>query len=1018
MQSPSSLRLIAFSLLLFAASLAGYSWWNFVVSKQQVREDILTHSTKRVTQLADVQAQHIEALILGADLALRQFRDAVQYAAPKDDDATLKRTIDSFPPGSVVDFVAVDRQGYVVYPKSLAIKRHYLGDRDFYKYHVGSTQDRLFISKPILGRLKDNWIIPITRPMIGDHGFSGVAIFTLSPEYLSSNLARLDMDPGDAVTLFYKDGTYVARSSKGQDLLGKTVPSDRPFLAANAADHGVFRTVSNVDAVARIFAWARLKGYPLVINVGLDERTILGPVENEIALDRVRLELSIVILLAFATAVFILLLRVARKDEQLAGSLVLLQQSEDTLKKISKHVPGIIFQLRMDRNGKFSFPFVSDALRDLYGLAPEEVRGNASPFFAFRDLDDADGLATSMTESASSLSRWHREYRVVLPGHGVRWRMGDAVPERLEDGSILWHGFITDITDRKNSEDRRRLNSRIVETVGEAIMVTDTDANIVAVNPAFCRITGYSEAEVLGKHPRILNSDRHNEAFHRAMWQSLREDGSWAGEIWNRRKNGEIFPEWQTISCLKDEAGRITQYVAVFADLTEIRKAQEIAEQLSWRDTLTGLANRALFLRQLEKSLSNAHREQRSANVLLLNLDRFKDTNEARGLMVGDEVLKAIAQQFTQVLHEDDQLARLDADEFAVLLPHLATSREQAGREALAVAEKLLAVLRTDIEVDGEHFPLEASIGIALFPENVQETASDVLRQANTAMHQAKSVGGGGIVFFEAAMGQVVKERYRLERDLRQAIEGGELRVFLQPQVNAARQHVGAEALVRWQHPERGLLPPAVFVPVAEGSDLIVELDRWMLTEVCKLLARLDTNKRSIRISVNISPRHFQKNDFVEVVKRILATTGADPSYIVLEVTEGTIVGDLGDVARKMTALSSLGIHFSLDDFGTGYSSLAYLKRLPIHELKIDKSFIDDVASDSNSAALVETILAVAQHLRLRVVAEGVETPQQAEFLNKHGHVIRQGYLYGRPEPAAAWESHLSDWEPTATILP
>jgi len=552
------------------------------------------------------------------------------------------------------------------------------------------------------------------------------------------------------------------------------------------------------------------------------------------------------------------------------------------------------------------------------------------------------------------------------------------------------------------------VNARVFEAIGEAVMVTDAQANIVAVNPAFCRITGYSEEEVLGRSARILNSDRHTRAFHQAVWQALREHGEWAGEIWNRRKNGDVFPEWQTITSVRDQNERIVQYVAVFSDLSEIRKAQEAAEHLSWRDALTGLANRALFLRQLGQTLAIAHREGRYADVLLLDLDRYQEIVEARGPALGDAVLKSVAESLAGILHPDDLLARLDSDEFAVLLPRLIIARETAGREALAVAEKLREILRTGITVDSEHFPLDASIGIALFPESGQEGASDVLRQANMAMHQSKAAGGGCAVFFEAVMGRTVRDRYRVERELRIAVDEGQLRLYLQTQVDAAGRPVGAEALVRWQHPERGLLPPGVFIPLAEASDLIVAVDRWMLSAVCRMLARLDAAGSTLRISVNISPRHFQKDDFVDEVKRQLMASGADPSHLVLEVTEGLVIGNFADVIAKMTLLSALGIHFSMDDFGTGYSSLAYLKRLPIHELKIDKSFIDDVTTDPNDAALVETILAVAQHLSLQVVAEGVETQAQADFLNGHGQVIHQGYLYGRPEPVGTWLAQLT----------
>jgi len=571
-----------------------------------------------------------------------------------------------------------------------------------------------------------------------------------------------------------------------------------------------------------------------------------------------------------------------------------------------------------------------------------------------------------------------------------------------------------DITERKQTETRQRLAARIFETTGEAVMVTDTDANIVLVNPAFCRITGYSAAEVLGKNPRLLNSEQHEPAFHQAMWQSLQASGNWSGEVWNRRKSGEIFPEWETVSSVTDESGKIRHYVAVFADLSEIRHARAAAEQLSWRDSLTGLANRALFLKRLEQTLDNTQRQGRFADVLLLDLDRFKDINEARGLAVGDALLKAVAERLGQVLHSDDVLARLDSDEFAVLLPRPAMSWDAAGREALAVAEKLRTALRESITLDGESMHLDASIGIAMFPDRAAETASDVLRQADMAMHRAKDEGGSRAVFFETGMGETVRERYELESELRHAIDNKQLRLYLQPQVDAGARQVGAEALVRWQHPERGLVAPGAFIPLAEASDLIVAIDRWMLGEVCRLLARLEQTGHTLRIAVNVSPRHFSRPDFVEEVKRQLAASGAEPTRLVLEVTEGLVIGDVADVVAKMTALTALGLHFSMDDFGTGYSSLSYLKRLPIHELKIDKSFIDDVPNDLNDVALVETILAVAQHLHLQVVAEGVETEAQAAFLKARGNVIYQGYLYGRPQPVETWLARLPPAEELA----
>lgn len=627
-------------------------------------------------------------------------------------------------------------------------------------------------------------------------------------------------------------------------------------------------------------------------------------------------------------------------------------------------------------------------LLELGGFPPE----------AFASCQKSDELAWQ----AGKLLRV--EEALSPDGSGQRTFDIIKVPLFNEDGSRK--GLVVvgrDITQLRQTEAQQRLAARVFETTGEAIMVTDANASIVLVNPAFCRITGYSETEVLGRNPRILNSGRHDWGFHARMWQSLKAKGAWSGEIWNQRKNGEIFPEWQTVSSVRDENGTITHYVSVFADLSEIREAQETAELLSWHDSLTGLPNREHFIKELNSALARAHREERFADVLLLDLDRFKDINEARGLVFGDKLLKTVSDRLREVLHDDDVIARFVADEFAILLWRPAVARDVAGRWALGVAERLRTLLQDTIEVEGEVIHLDASIGVALFPESSQTMATDLLSQADMAVHQAKADGGGRTVFFEKAMGEAVQERFELERELRQAIHEGQLRLYLQSQFDGAGQVVGAEALVRWKHPVRGLVPPGAFIPLAETSDLIVAIDHWVLTEVCQLLVKLDAEGEARRISVNISPRHFNKPDFVEEVTRCLSASGADPTHLVLEVTEGTVIHDIDSIVTKMNQLSALGIHFSMDDFGTGYSSLSYLKRLPIHELKIDKSFIEDVPDDPNDTALVETILAVAHHLHLQVVAEGVERATQARFLKAHGGVIYQGYLYGRPLPVEEW---------------
>lgn len=548
----------------------------------------------------------------------------------------------------------------------------------------------------------------------------------------------------------------------------------------------------------------------------------------------------------------------------------------------------------------------------------------------------------------------------------------------------------------RESEDKYRT---VVTTAQDGFWLVNRRGQLLEVNDAYVEFSGYSRPELLKMSIADLESETSPKEVNERVERIIAQ-GYDLFETLHRTRSGLVKPVEISVTYRAEQGGLFSVFIR---DLSTRNEAEARIQRLSHFDPLTGLGNRALFLEKLDSTLLKARREGRFASALLLNIDRFKDINEARGLAFGDALLKCVGETISDALHAEDMLARLDSDEFAVLLPCHAGSREEVGREALGVAEKLRSVLLNRLEIDDEAVHVEASIGIALFPESPQEIASDVLRQADMAMHQAKGEGGNRVVFFEVAMGEMVRQRYTLERELRKAIGDGQLRIYLQPQVNAAGTQVGAEALVRWQHPERGLIPPGMFIPLAEASDLIVAVDRWMLAEVCRLLVSLDQAGRGLQLSVNVSPRHFGRSDFVAEVKRQLQVSGADPAYLVLEITEGLVIGNIDDVVAKMSALAALGIHFSMDDFGTGYSSLAYLKRLPIHELKIDKSFTQDAPIDPNDGALVETILAVAKHLQLRVVAEGVETQAQADFLNARGNIVHQGYLFGRPEPSDEW---------------
>ncbi len=557
-----------------------------------------------------------------------------------------------------------------------------------------------------------------------------------------------------------------------------------------------------------------------------------------------------------------------------------LQSSLNLLNNLADHVPGALYQYRLRPDGSSYFPFVSASVARLYEVTPEQARQDATVMISRAHPDDIEAMRASISTSATTLQPWHLEYRVVLPQQGVRWCQGNAEPEMLPDGSILWHGYISDITERKQAE----------------------------------------------------------AATHR----------------------------------------------------------------LAYFDALTGLPNRRLLTDRIAQALAAAQRAGQVGALMFIDLDNFKQINDAQGHAVGDELLVQVAERLTQMLRAEDTVARLGGDEFVVLACDLGDTMEHAARTAMALADKIRDALDQPYVIKSHIYSSSGSLGITLFPEG-SEKVDDLLREADTAMYRAKESGRNRITFYEPGMQADVQERLALEQDLKKAVAGEQFEVYVQTQVDAGGAIVGGELLLRWQHPVRGQVSPASFIPVAEETGVILRLGDWVVLQACQALATLQAAGNTLSLSVNVSPRQFRRDDFVERIGALLSETGAPASGLILEVTEGLLIKNWEDTAARMAELVAMGVRFSIDDFGTGYSSLAYLKKLPLFELKIDKSFVDDTPDDPNDTAIVQSILAMAQHLKLRVVAEGVETQAQADFLIASHCDCLQGYLFARPVPMAQW---------------
>ena len=573
---------------------------------------------------------------------------------------------------------------------------------------------------------------------------------------------------------------------------------------------------------------------------------------------------------------------------------------------------------------------------------------------------------------------------------GQRHLNTQGEPERFS-------GILTDLTDRRAAEERQRLAATVVDNTTEGVVVTDAQSRILSVNAAFTRLLGYTEEELRGLTPRVFKSGRHDKAFYQAMWECIQRTGHWQGEIWNRRKNGEVFPEHMSLSAVRDPKGDITHYVCMFTDISEEKAQRQRLEYLAHYDPLTGLSNRLWFGQQLSASVEQAQAGGETMAVLLLNLDRFKDVNDSYGHAVGDEVLKHITRQVRSALRPGDLVGRMAGDEIAVVARNL---RHADG--AAAVARSLIAAVGQPwTSPDGIEVVAGVSVGICMFPEHA-DSAQGLLQGAHAAVYGAKARGRGAWCFFNEDMTQAARERLELEARLRVALAQGHLQLYYQPQVDIATGRlVGAEALVRWIDPEEGVISPGRFIPVAESSGVIGQLGQWVIREACQQGQRWrDADLPEITLAVNISPRQFHLTDVAGCAAQALADSGFPPRCLEFELTETALAERPEEARQVLLRLQQLGLRTAVDDFGTGYSSLSYLKRYPIDVLKIDQGFIRDIPHNADDMAISAAIIAMGHSLGLQVLAEGVETAEQLAFLRERGCDAYQGYLYSRPLPA------------------
>jgi diguanylate cyclase (GGDEF)-like protein/PAS domain S-box-containing protein len=579
------------------------------------------------------------------------------------------------------------------------------------------------------------------------------------------------------------------------------------------------------------------------------------------------------------------------------------------------------------------------------------------------------------------------------------------------ENTDLTVGVMEDITERKRLEEYMRLAATVFESTGEGLFVTDARHRIINVNPAFTELTGFLPADVIGQTPKVLSSGRHGPDFYERLHQTLAETGKWQGEIWNRRKSGEMFAEWLNIAAVRDDKGNVTSYVAVFSDITSRKQVEERLSYQANHDPLTRLPNRTLFQERLSRALTRANRNGSMVSLLFVDLDRFKQVNDSLGHLAGDFLLQQAAERMSGCIRQGDTVARLSGDEFTIILEDI-----NDPRDAAVVAHKVLHLLADPFELSGNSATVSASIGVALYPTDAGDSQT-LVTLADAAMYRAKREGRNGCHFHSETVNAQAFERLALETSLRHAVEQSAFELFYQPIFDVRTGAVAAvEALLRWRHPEIGLVMPKQFLPLAEETGLVLPIGRWVLEAACRQTRAWHDAGHRVRLCVNLSGRQLRAPDLIETVAEALENSGLPPSALELEVPENTVVDKGQEPGGIFARVKSLGARLAIDDFGAGYSSFAFLRRLPANTLKIDQSFVRNLGSDSDDAEIVTAIFAVARGLHMAVVAPGVETEQQAAFLARYQCDYLQGYLLARPMPAGEMTAFLARGERPAVL--
>jgi diguanylate cyclase (GGDEF)-like protein/PAS domain S-box-containing protein len=996
-------------LFLLAALAAFGSYIGY--SQYQDYLQIETRERERLTSETAVIEKNLVPQLHSANHALESVRDDLSHwRTEKDGQWRTNRRLQVFAdilPGMRV-LLVVNADGRITASNNATLVGASLAHREWFQLAARNNAPQTLYLIPPIKSLLDTYVMALARSVTRPNGeFGGAVYASFDPDFARTQLDSVLYTQDAWAAIAHGDGKLFMMAPEKEHMVGADLATPDSLFTRHRESGR--KTNVFTDRVAstgeqRMIAQRTIQpdglfmDKPLVVAVSRDPQTIFAPWQRATSLHAVLFGVVAVVAvlsLAFYQRRQRSIQDIADRHEQA------LRASADRLNEAQRIAQVGNWTLNLV-SGELTW---SDQVFRLFEIDPTRFDATYDAFLNAIHPDDRDAVNQAYTDSLKTRQPYEITHRLRMSDGRIKWVHEKCLSEFDAAGKPLRSlGTVQDITDGKLTEIELRIAAAAFESQ-EAMMVTDADNVILRVNRAFVEVTGYTPAEVVGRTPRLLQSGRHDANFYREMWETIIRTGAWQGEVWDRRKDGTVYPKWLTISAVKDNRGTVTHYIGSHYDITERKIAEEKIKQLAFFDQLTGLPNRTLLQDRLKQTMAASSRSDSYGALLFIDLDNFKTLNDTLGHDKGDLLLKQVAQRLTLCVREGDTVAHLSGDEFVVVLAGLNTDGASAAADIETIAEKILASLnQTYLLADVMHHST-ASIGITLFkgdPISIDE----LMKQADLAMYKSKEAGRNTWHFFDPGMESAVKERAALEDDLRLALREQQFVLHYQAQVVGKGRPTGAEVLVRWQHPQRGMVLPGEFIPLAEDTGLILPLGEWVLDAACRQLALWATEPelKHLTLAVNVSAHQFGQIDFVDQVLTVLKNTGANPQSLKLELTESLLVDNVQDIIEKMFALKAKGVGFSLDDFGTGYSSLSYLKRLPLDQLKIDQSFVRDILVDPNDAAIARTIVALAESLGLGVIAEGVETETQRDFLARSGCHAFQGYLYSKPVPLDKFE--------------